>query len=155
VVLGAVMLTVAAVYYAIAAGIPRGRLADGIGPGGLPKAYAVALAVLSIALIGRALVSRRSTTITGAREERRQVGPLKPGRTAAMLAIGAAYAAVAGWVGYVPALAGLIFAAIFCQGGAAIPIRRALAIAVVGAVVFWLLFVLVLRVPQPTGVPLW
>ena len=143
------MLTVAAVYYAIAAGIPQGRLTDGIGPGGLPKAYAVALAVLSIALIGRALVSRRSTPTTSA-------PAVKLGRTAAMLAIGAAYAAIAGWVGYVPALAGLILAAIYCQSAARTPIRTALVIAVTGAVVFWVLFVLVLGVPQPqAGVPLW
>jgi hypothetical protein len=153
VVLGAVMITVAAVYYAIAADIPQGGLADTIGPGGLPKAYAGALALLSIALIGRTLSSRRTTPIASAREERRQV--LTPGRTAAMLAIGTAYAAVAGWVGYIPALAGLILAAIYCQGGARIPIRRALLIAIAGAIIFWLLFVLVLRVPQPTAPRLW
>jgi putative tricarboxylic transport membrane protein len=142
------MITVAAVYYAIAAGIPQSGLADAIGPAGLPKAYAGALALLSIALIAGTLAPHRSTPIASARV-------LKPGRTAVMLAIGAAYAAVAGWVGYIPALAGLILAAIYCQGGARIPIRRALLIALAGAILFWMLFVLVLRVPQPTAPTVW
>ena len=152
--LGAVMMTVAAVYYAIAAAIPRGGLADAIGPGGLPKAYAVALAVLSIALIVRAR-RRFSTSRSGGPSGPLSAQALEPGRTVAMLAIGILYAAVAGWVGYIPALAGLILAAIYCQGGARIPIRRALFIAVAGAIVFWMLFVLVLRVPQPTAPAVW
>ena len=145
------MIAVAAVYYTIAADIPQGGLADTIGPGGLPQAYAGALALLSLALIGRTLASQPSTPGASALAQRVP----RPGRTAAMLAIGTAYAAIAGWVGYIPALAGLILAAIYCQGGARIPIRRALLIAIAGALVFWMLFVLVLRVPQPTAPSLW
>jgi hypothetical protein len=156
-VFGIVTLVLASVYYAMAAAIPRGALADGIGPGGLPKAYAAALAVLAIVLIVRGLFPG-APPIASAPEERvarRRDLPAdpvqKPWRAGAMLAIGVAYAAAAGWVGYIPALAGLIFAAIYCQGGGRIPIRRGLVIAVAGAVLFWVLFVLVLRVPQPTA----
>jgi hypothetical protein len=60
------------------------------------------------------------------------------------------YLAVVSWVGYVVALAALILATTWYQGGV---INRQIAVvAVSGAVVFWLLFVLLLRVPHPAGI---
>ena len=55
VALGCLMLAVAGGYYAAATFIPESQLADAIGPQGLPKTYAVVLALLSAVLIGQSL----------------------------------------------------------------------------------------------------
>jgi hypothetical protein len=52
---GTLTLAVAAIYYVLAATIPRSDLADPIGPQGLPRVYAFALGVLSMLLIARSL----------------------------------------------------------------------------------------------------
>ena len=70
-------------------------------------------------------------------------------RVVGMLGIGVGYIVVVPWLGYVPSLAGLIVATTYCQGGAAN--RRGAVVAVSGAVFFWLLFVVLLRIPQPQG----
>lgn len=66
-----------------------------------------------------------------------------------MLAIGAVYIAVLPWLGYMLSLAGLIIATTYYQGGALN--RQVAVVAVSGAVVFWLLFVMLLGIPQPAG----
>jgi hypothetical protein len=140
VVFGCAMLAVAVGYYALAAAIPETTLADAVGPAGLPSAYAVVLAALSIILILTGRGSRRSQlTIDGAR--------LK--RVIGLLLIGVLYVAVVEWVGYIVAIAGLIAATTYYQGGRLD--RHVALVAVGGALFFWLLFVIVLRIPQPTG----
>jgi hypothetical protein len=66
-----------------------------------------------------------------------------------MLAIGVAYLVVVPWLGYVLSLAGLIGATASLQGGGLD--RRAIAVAIGGAIVCWLLFVVLMRSPQPAG----
>jgi hypothetical protein len=148
-VFGSATLAISAGYYWMAGTIPASRLADAVGPQGLPKTYAVLLAALSLVLMGRSWARRRHA---GTREEH-SVSARHQGRAlwrvAGMLAIGAAYIVLAPWVGYVVAIAGLILATTYYQGGT---INRQVAVvAVGGAIFFWLLFVVIMGIPQPAG----
>ena len=147
--LGSATLVLAAGYYLMAAAIPESQLADAIGPQGLPKTYAVLLAGLSLILIVRSLARQQgvSTGSAGAQGSGAQRQALW--RVAGMLAIGVVYMLVVSWLGYILSLAGLIFATTYYQGGAVN--RRVAVVAVSGAVFLWLLFVILLRIPQPAG----
>jgi putative tricarboxylic transport membrane protein len=148
-VFGCATLALAAGYYLLAARIPESQLADAIGPQGLPKTYAVLLAGLSLIVIVRSLTKRhvastRSADSEGAGAQRQALW-----RVTGMLAIGVLYMLVVPWLGYILSLAGLIFATTYYQGGAVN--RQVAVVAVSGAVFFWFLFVLLLRIPQPAG----
>ncbi len=66
-----------------------------------------------------------------------------------MLAIGAAYVLALPWIGYLLGVGLLILATIFYQSGKREP--SAVLIAAAGALVFWAIFVYVLRIPEPAG----
>jgi hypothetical protein len=66
-----------------------------------------------------------------------------------MLAIGVGYILLVPWLGYIPSLAGLIFATTYYQGGSVN--RQVAVVALSGAVFFWLLFVVLMGIPQPAG----
>jgi hypothetical protein len=149
-VCGSVTLALAIVYYVLADAIPRSLLSDGVGPGGLPKAYAIGLAVLSAILIVRALRERRlAAAAAPADPEVKAAQRLAVRRAAGLLAIGALYVAALPYLGYVLSLALLLGATTYYQGGALT--RRVGIVAVCGAVFFWLLFVWLLHIPQPAG----
>ena len=138
---GVTMLVLSATYYLAASGIPESQLADAVGPQGLPKTYAALLAALALVLIVR---SGRGVGAPASDSGRPALW-----RVAGMLAIGAVYIAVVPWLGYVVSLAGLIFTTTYYQGGS---VNRQVAIvAVSGAVFCWVLFVLVMGIPQPPG----
>jgi hypothetical protein len=139
-VLGIITLLLALAYYAAAAAIPPSMLADGVGPGGLPRIYAVALAALSLLLIAR---SGRPAAV----HDEAASGAW---RSAGIVLIGVAYLLVVPWLGYLPSIAGLIAATALYQGG--VDRRRLAAVAAAGALFFWLLFVVVLGIDQPAGV---
>jgi len=147
-------LALAIGYYAVAGAIPHSGLADATGPAGLPKAYALLLAGLSLILIARSLATRRSGLVTrkpgtGRRPTLESRIPSPGSRAIGVLTIGIVYIWAVTWLGYVLSLAGLIAATSYYQGG---PLTRQVAIvAVIGALFFWLLFVLLLRIPQPAG----
>ena len=147
---GAATLAIGAAYYSMALAIPPTSLADAIGPQGLPKTYAILLAAFSLLLIGRSLARRRREARpeeNAVPTKRRQGRALW--RVAGMLAIGAAYIVIAPWLGYVVSIAGLILATTYYQGG---EINRQVAlVAVGGAIFFWLLFVVIMGIPQPAG----
>lgn len=147
-VCAAVLLAIAAIYFALASGIGRSALADEVGPAGLPLAYAVLLAALAIALALKTSVryalSRRSEVPAPAQ------GPsagFVVARAAGTLAIGAAYVIVVNVLGYWLSLV-LLLPAMARYQGEGIG-RRMLLIAVAGATVFWLLFVWLLGIPMP------
>jgi hypothetical protein len=137
---GASGAAIALGYGGWAAAIPESALADAVGPAGLPIAYAAVLLLLSIILIVRAL----------------RLPPHEPpaafhtGRVGGMLAFGVAYVVLAPWLGYVVTLAGLILATTWYQSGGVT--RTAVLVAVAGAIVFWLVFVALLGIPQPPGI---
>ena len=140
---GTAALALSAGYYWAAAGIPESQLADAIGPQGLPRTYAVLLAALSMVLILRSLTRTvRLQPDSGS----------TMWRGAGMLAIGIVYIVVVPWLGYLLSLAGLIFATTYYQGGSINrPVLSAAIVAVSGAVFCWVLFVLLMRIPQPPG----
>jgi hypothetical protein len=148
-------LALSVVYYLMADAIPLSLLSDGVGPGGLPKAYAVALGFLSLILMARALL-RRAAARAGRRgqahgDETAHVSVPRAQliRVAGMLAIGIVYVVVVPWLGYIPTLALLVAATTYYQGGALT--RQLAVVAIAGALFFWLLFVVVLHIPQPPG----
>lgn len=145
---GSATLALSAGYYWMARSIPPSQLADTIGPQGLPKTYAILLAALSLVLVGRSLAPRERDDPT--RES--AVAPRQPRalwRVGGMLAIGIVYVLAAPWLGYLLSIAALILTTTYYQGGA---INRQVAlVAVAGAIFFWVLFVLIMRIPQPAG----
>jgi len=153
---GGTTLALSAGYYWMAAAIPRSQLADAVGPQGLPRTYAVLLGVLSLALIVRSLRTRvKASTVSDSRSSvsgprPAVLGPASPlWRVGGMLAIGVVYIVVAPWLGYPLSIAALILATTYYQGGA---INRQVAVvALSGGILFWLLFVVLMRVQQPAG----
>jgi hypothetical protein len=146
-VLGCGMLAFSGVYYLLAGAIPSSLLDDAIGPQGLPKAYALLLACLSSVQIIRSLARRSEREPSLSVPWSSQLRAVW--RALGMLMIGAAYLVIVPWLGYVPSIAALIFVTILYQHG--VGRRRAAAVAVSGALFFWLLFVLLLGIPQPRG----
>src|SRR5258705_5758259 len=107
------------------------------------------LAVLSIILIGRAALARR-TAVAPAPPEPADVRPTarRVGwRTFGMLMNGALYVALVPTLGYMVSIAGLIASTIYFQGGDLN--RRSTAVAVAGALPICGLFVRVLALPHP------
>ena len=147
-VFGSATLAVAASYYALTSTIPQSQLADPIGPQGLPKTYAIVLAVLSIVLIAR---SRRTASLERPNPEptNRELANRGMVRVAGMLLIGVGYIAVLPSLGYLLSVAMLITATTYFQGGRVN--GRTLAIALSGAALFWVLFIWLLRIQYPAG----
>jgi putative tricarboxylic transport membrane protein len=139
------MLALAAGYYLLAVRIPESDLADAVGPQGLPRIYAYVLGGLALVLIGQSMRSGREPK----GESRKPSAGSKVLRPAGVIAIGAIYIAVVPWMGYLPSLAVLIAASTYYQGGGFD--RRVAFVAVSGAVLFWLLFVMLLGIQHPPG----
>ena len=151
--LGSATLALSVGYYWMASGIPSSRLADTVGPQGLPVTYAALLGVLSLALIVKSWRARAQAL--PAPDSPSSSRPSVPGPrfplwpVAGMLAIGIIYILVAPWLGYTLSIAGLILATTYYQGGAIG--RQVVLVALAGGICFWLLFVVLMRVPQPPG----
>ena len=143
IVFGGATLVLSAAYYWMADRLPISQLSDAIGPEGLPKMYALALAALSLVLIIGAVADRHRAS--PAAESR---APLA--RVAGVLLMGVAYIVLAPWIGYPIAIAALIAATTYYQGGAFT--REAALVAVSGGVLFWLLFVVLMGIEQPAGI---
>lgn len=147
---GSATLALSAAYYWMAAAIPESQLADAIGPQGLPKTYAILLAVVSLVV----MVRSRARPRTDARPQGTAgASPAVDGRVlwrvAGMLAIGIVYILVAPWLGYLLSIAALILATTYYQGGALN--RQVAVVALSGGIFFWLLFVVMMRIQQPPG----
>ena len=144
-VFGSATLAVAVIYYALTSTIPASGLADPIGPQGLPKMYAIVLAVLSIFLIVRSV-----RTGAGAQTNPEPRTP-NPGsmRVVGMLLIGIAYIFVLPYLGYLLSVALLIAATTYFQGGKIN--GRTILVALSGAALFWALFIWLLRIQYPAG----
>jgi hypothetical protein len=143
--LGAATLALSGAYCWVAVRIPESQLADAIGPRALPVAYAILLGTFSSILVIRSLA--RSA---GAAAQNPAARSVSLARMAGMLGIGVAYVVAAPWLGYFLSLTGLIFATV-CYQGRRID-RYAAIVAVCGALVCWVIFVLIMGIPQPRGV---
>ncbi len=145
--LGVIGLAFAGAYYAMAEAIPRSMLADNVGAHGLPRVYAAVFAVLSLILVMRAVLLRLRAG-AGADGEG-EITRIHLTRAAGMLGIGIFYIVALPWIGYIPALAVLTAATVHYQGGRIT--RRTIGLTIGGAVILWLIFVVVLDIPQPAG----
>jgi len=154
--LGIVMLAIAATYYLLGTNIPQSALDDAVGPRGLPRTYAIVLAALAILTIARALRSRARRTDAPAAQQKPDTRA-RSWRFIGLALIGIVYLAVVPWLGYLVSIALLIAGTAWYQGGsitgAPDTARRTgiLVVAASGAVVLWLLFVVLLGIPQPSG----
>jgi hypothetical protein len=147
-VCAAFLLALATVYYVLASGIGRSALSDEVGPAGLPLAYATLLGGLAIALalkaIVRGVLDRRASTT---KPELKIKAGFILARAGGTLAIGAAYVLIVNFLGYWLSLALLLPAMAVYQGQRFD--RRLLMVSIVGATVFWALFVWLLGIPMP------
>jgi hypothetical protein len=142
----AILLIVAASYYGAASRIGATALADAVGPTGLPRVYAGALALLAIAIGVGALLRHRVSTqavpdSAGPGTTRRLL------RAAGAVAIGIVYLTIVSAIGYPFAMAAMI-AAMAVYQGESFSLRVAL-IAAAGAVALFVLFEVVLGVTLP------
>ena len=144
VVLGSVTLAISIVYYWMATSVRVSQLSDAIGPQGLPKAYAVGLGLLSMFLIAGSFRGARQPTPAGAG------GRAALSRALGCMVIGVAYLVIAPWLGYMLSIAGLILATTYYQGGSLT--RSSALVALAGGVLFWILFVVLMGIPQPPGI---
>jgi hypothetical protein len=151
-VAGCALLVFSVVYYLGAAAIPESRLSDSVGPGGMPMAYGVALGILSALLIAQALLARRRAVTSAADPRAREAARAELNaalRGAGMLVIGIAYLILLPLIGYVLSLSLLIGATAWYQERAR-P-RWLVPTSIIGAGVFWGIFVEVLQIAQPAG----
>ena len=136
--LGLAALALSGVYYWMSASLPQSRLADAVGAAGLPKIYALLLALLALILIVRS----RGPWDLG-------FGVRDLSRVGGMVAIGIAYVVLVPWLGYLLSIAALILATTYYQGGSLN--RSVVVVALGGGIFFWLLFVVFMGMPQPAG----
>jgi hypothetical protein len=157
--IGVVFLAFAVVYWIAADGIRISPLDGPVTAAGLPKSLAYALGGLAVLLIIRSLALKRLTAGKPARPVSEAPaaddGDGPPSRhqhlrAVGMLALGVAYLLVVPYLGYTLAITGLLLAAALYIGarfGA-----KSLAIAGLGGVFFYLLFVQFLHIPLPPGI---
>jgi len=156
--IGVVFLAFALVYWIAADGIRISPLDGPVGAAGLPKSLAYALAVLAVLLIVRSLtLNRRASEDAPAPEPTGTAeGPPEPSarhrhlRALGMLALGVGYLLVVPYLGYTLTIMGLLLAASLYIGARFGP--KTLAIAGIGGVSFYLLFVKFLNIPLPAGI---
>jgi hypothetical protein len=149
-VLGGVLLVVAAAYYVVTSAIPDSQLADAVGARGLPRIYATLLAALALLLVVSSWRRRRIDNAKVTRDAQADRSPRTIVRAAGMLALGVIYIIALPWAGYVVSIAALIGGTAYYQGGRLT--KQVLVVAAAGALLLWIVFVTLLRIPQPPGV---
>lgn len=140
----AILLIVAALYYAASTQIPSSTLEDQVGARALPSVVAALLIVVALIIGMRALIAA-PLPVSG---ERDAEAPWP--RALGMLMIGAMYIPAAGILGYWPALLLLLIAVPLYEGMKLS--WRLPAVALGGATFFWVLFNYILGVQQPEGI---
>ncbi|MFY8150658.1 MAG: tripartite tricarboxylate transporter TctB family protein [Hyphomicrobiales bacterium] len=146
---GGVLLVVAGLYHWQTLKISQSSLSDDVGPEGLPKLLAVALAVVAALIMVRGLMAsvRLRAVSEKADPDADYVSSIP--RALGFLAIGIGYILVAPVVGYVIAVALLVAVVAIYEGVA--PSWRVAAVAAGAGVLFWGIFVKLLGTEQPIG----
>jgi putative tricarboxylic transport membrane protein len=140
---GAALLVLATVYLIGASGIPHSTLSDEVGARGLPYLLGVLLAIVSVGIMARGVFAPAA----GAAEDDEKSSSLP--RALGVFACALLFIGVAWLAGYlIAAIAALL--AVMLYEGAKFDFR-VVAIAVGGAISFWLFFVYFLGVEQPIG----
>ena len=152
---GILTVLIGAAYLAMTLNIRASALDDAVGPAGFPKALGYAVIGLGLILCIQsvaAMAMRRPAPRVAEDGAEAEGGEGLHGmlRAAGMLALGIAYLLIVRWLGYLPSVALLMIAAAVYLGT---PFSlRVVAIGIAGAIVYWLVFVLVLGIPLPAGV---
>jgi putative tricarboxylic transport membrane protein len=146
---GALLLALAGGYHVATQRIPVSSLSDAVGPDGLPKLLAAALALVAAALIVKGLWLGLGAHTVRADDEEEDEPPAALPRALGFLAIGVGYMVVAPWTGYAIGVALLIAAVALYERAA--PSVTMLAVAAGGGIAFWLIFVKLLGVEQPVA----
>ena len=156
---GLATVAIGVAYLVMALGIRTSALADSVGPAGFPKVLAYALIGLGLVLCAQSLYAMRArrAVLPGraaagsdpGSEAESHDNPRGVLRAAGMLGLGIAYLLIIRYLGYVVSVALLMVASALYLG---IPLSwRVFAIGAAGALVYWLLFVWILGIPQPPG----
>ena len=140
----AILLIIAALYYADSTQIPSSSLEDQVGARALPSVIAALLIVIAV-IIGVRAVIAVPHAVSGETDAQ---APWP--RAFGMLMIGAMYIPAASVLGYWPALLLLLIAVPLYEGMKLS--WRLPAVALGGATFFWILFNYVLGVQQPEGI---
>lgn len=162
---GLAAVVIGGIYLWMAFGLQASALADAVGPAGLPRILGAIMIGLGLILCVQALFagSRSSaaagvpSTQAGGDAETDEADSDEAGgfalagvvRAGGLLAIGIGYLLIIRTVGYIIAVGALIIVATL-YGGAKLS-WRVFAIGIAGAVVYWILFVEILRIPLPAG----
>jgi hypothetical protein len=144
---GIVLIGVAAAYYLASTTIAVSSLEDDFGPHGLPNILAFALGFIGLLLAARGFWAARKVQVPAAVVETKEKN--RPLRAFGLLAIGFGYILLIGYLGYAITIA-LLLVTVAWYEGAKLTWRLGV-VAVGGAVFFWLIFVQLLDVAQPTG----
>lgn len=153
---GVASIAIGAVYLIFAYQLRTSALDDSMGPGGLPRVYGWLLVGLGAFLTIQAIVSRRmavSGHATGEEGDGERGEWDGQGRkllyAAGLLAIGVGYIFLVETLGYLISVAVLLLVtALYLGAGNK---GRVLAVAVLGAIFLWVMFVIVLGVRMPSG----
>ena len=141
-------IVLAGVYAFFAVGIAHSFLADPVGAAGLPKLYAIVLALLALLLLGRSLAANArdaKTTEDGAD----RIPASRHLRAIGLLLPGAAYLLLIPSLGYFFAIFLLIIAVALYAG--AKPGFKLISISVLGAFAMWVIFERLFNIPLPSG----
>lgn len=150
---GVLLLVLAGLYYSQSLSIAQSTLSDEVGPEGLPILLAGFLALLAVIILARGAVGLRAgsgpSPMRDGAEEESEPSPAGLGRAFGFLAIGIGYILITPIIGYVLGIAALIGAVALYERAA--PTFRLAAVAVVGGLFFWFVFVKLLGTDQPAS----
>jgi len=157
---GIATIVIGAAYLVMASGLRASALSDSVGPAGFPKALAYGMIGLGLVLCFQSLVAlrarRRAGVVGGgltgvdANTDDEDLGTMHCVlRAAGMLALGIVYLLIVRYLGYVPSVALLIIAVSLYLG--TVFSWAVVAIGITGALVYWVVFVFILGIPQPPG----
>lgn len=149
-VAGLALVALAGAYWYFANEIPDSTLAGGVGADGLPKALAYVLGGLGLVLFIRALATARAAASTGGGEPAGEVNAMYAhARALGVVIIGSAYIIALPYLGYLLSI-GLLMAVMALYSGGR-PSLQLFGIAAIGALLFYGLFVRLLKIPLPAG----
>jgi putative tricarboxylic transport membrane protein len=150
---GLFLLAFAGLYWLGANAIRVSPLEGGVGAAGLPKALAYVLAGLSVYLIVRNFAQLRSGLSEedeGKHAEAADQSPMRQHLSAALMFVfGCLYLLLLPYIGYPVGVALLMAATAYFLGLRQLP--KLLAFAICGSAFFYLLFVVILKIPLPNG----
>ncbi|HEY4164136.1 MAG TPA: tripartite tricarboxylate transporter TctB family protein [Dongiaceae bacterium] len=148
-IVGAALLVFSGVYWLGANAIRVSPLEGSVGAQGLPKGLAYVLAVLSVYMIARNLLAPDVRRSAESAKEKKPFPWRQHIRALWMLIFGACYLLLLPRAGYVVSVMLLMAATSYFLGVR--NIGKVVLFAVLGGVFFYILFVLILKIPLPEG----